>query len=110
MHIYIYISRREPRQRVRAHFRARLRVYTAHARSFKATVQPSWFDGRPALVLEYDQGDSLLWGTLLGMRDELREVAPGVWLGLGSMRATGGVRNAAPFVMWSAARKDRVGS
>ena len=36
---------------------------------------------------------------VLGMRDELREVAPGVLLGLGGMRASGGVRNAAPFVL-----------
>jgi len=29
----------------------------------------------------------------------VREVAPGVLLGLGSMRATGGVRNAAIFML-----------
>ena len=51
-------------------------------------------------MLDYSKGDSLLWGTVLGMRDELREVAPGIWLGLGSMALTGGMRNSAPFVMW----------
>lgn len=36
---------------------------------------------------------------MAGMRDELREVASGVMIGLGGMRVTGGVRNAAPFVL-----------
>ena len=43
-------------------------------------------------------GDAL-WGRVLFMRDELREVAPGVLLGLGSMGATGGIQNCAPFVL-----------
>jgi hypothetical protein len=30
---------------------------------------------------------------------QLREVVPGVLVGLGSFRATGGVRNCAPFVL-----------
>ena len=70
-------------------------------RGFSARADTSALDGRPALVLDYaarDVGD-LLWGRVLGMRDELREVAPGLLFGLGSMRATGGVRNAAPFVL-----------
>eukprot|EP00966_Prymnesium_polylepis_P292821 6763165-Prymnesium_polylepis.2 len=33
------------------------------------------------------------------MRDEIREVSPGLYFGLGSMAATGGPRNAAPFVL-----------
>ena len=45
-----------------------------------------------------EHGD-LLWGRVLGMRDELREVAPGVLLGLGSLAATGGAWNCAPFVL-----------
>jgi short-subunit dehydrogenase len=74
---------------------------SGYQHAFTATVQPSWLDGRPALVLDYDiAGGSVVWGRLLGMRDELREVAPGVWLGLGSMRASGGMLNSAPFVMW----------
>ena len=70
---------------------------------FRATVSPSWYDGKPALVLDYSAGDSWLWGRVLGMRDELREVSPGVWLGLGSFWATGGMRNSAPFLMFPAA-------
>ena len=38
----------------------------------------SWLDGRPALVLDY-QGTSLVYGRY---RDEIREVAPGLYLGL----------------------------
>lgn len=69
---------------------------------FAATVGPSAYDGKPCLILDYSAGDSFIWGTLLGMRDELRQVAPGVWLGLGSMLASGGMRNSAPFVLWPA--------
>ena len=72
-------------------------------RSFEARLENSRLDGRPALVLDYGAkgegvGDAL-WGRVLGMRDELREVAPGVLVGLGSMRASGGSRNCAPFVL-----------
>lgn len=70
--------------------------------AFAATVGPSAYDGKPCLILDYSTGDSILWGTILGMRDELRQVAPGVWLGLGSMLASGGMRNSAPFIMWPA--------
>ena len=79
--------------------------------AFTARVDASRLDGRPALILEYSNkgtgaGDSF-WGSTLGMRDELREVAPGVLLGLGSLRAFGGVRNCAPFVL---VRADSQGS
>lgn len=71
-------------------------------RPFKATVEPSLLDGQPclALVYGYSEGDAL-WGGVLGMRDELREVSPGLFLGLGSMRATGGMWNCAPFVLFA---------
>jgi hypothetical protein len=38
----------------------------------------SWLDGGPALVLDY-QGTSLVYGRY---RDEIREVAPGLYLGV----------------------------
>jgi len=41
------------------------------------------------------------------MRDELRLVAPGLMLGIGSMRVTGGVMNAAPFVLHGKHKKMR---
>ncbi|CAE7193577.1 ark1 [Symbiodinium sp. CCMP2592] len=71
------------------------------SRGFAASVAASQLDDRPALVLDYgdpEHGD-VLWGRILFMRDELREVGPGLLLGLGSMGATGGMPNCAPFVL-----------
>lgn len=39
---------------------------------------PSWLDGRPSLILDY-QGTSLVYGRY---RDEIRQVGPGLYLGL----------------------------
>lgn len=70
-------------------------------RSFTTSLSSSLLDGEPALVLDYGaDGGDFVWGTVAGMRDELREVAPGLFLGLGSMKVTGGAWNCAPFVMW----------
>ena len=71
-------------------------------RGFRWTTgAPSRFDGKPALVLDYAAAPTpdRTWGTVLRMRDELRELEPGVLLGLGSMGATGGMFNNAPFVL-----------
>ena len=70
---------------------------------FGAEIAASSIDGGPALVLDYSAPHSAdgLWGGVLGMRDELREVAPGVLIGLGSMTATGGALNCAPFVLFN---------
>jgi hypothetical protein len=38
---------------------------------------PSWYDGRPCLVLQYPPGTPIFGNT----RDELRELCPGLWLG-----------------------------
>jgi hypothetical protein len=38
----------------------------------------SWLDGKPSIILDY-QGTSLVWRNV---RDEIREVCPGVWLGV----------------------------
>ena len=40
-------------------------------------IGPSWYDGRPCLILAYPP-DTPIFGNA---RDELREVAPGLWLG-----------------------------
>ena len=48
-------------------------------RAIKAKVcfGPSWLDGKPSIIMDY--GDtSLVWEDV---RDELREVAPGLYLG-----------------------------
>ena len=44
---------------------------------------PSWLDGRPSLILDY-QGTSLVYGRY---RDEIREVSPGLYLGIMYTRA-----------------------
>lgn len=40
-------------------------------------IGPSWVDGRPAMLMEYPPGTAVLANT----HDELREVAPGLYLG-----------------------------
>lgn len=49
-------------------------------RAIRANVYDgeSWLDGKPALILDY-QGTSRVWNDV---RDEIREVCPGVWLGV----------------------------
>ncbi len=39
---------------------------------------PSWLDGRPSMILDY-QGTSRVYGK---NRDEIRQIAPGLYLGL----------------------------
>jgi hypothetical protein len=41
-------------------------------------VGESWVDGKPALIMDY-RGTSKVWSDV---RDELREVCPGVYLGI----------------------------
>lgn len=48
---------------------------------------PSWLDGRPSLILDY-QGTSLLYGRY---RDEIRQVGPSLYLGLMFARTREGV-------------------
>jgi hypothetical protein len=45
---------------------------------------PSWFDGKPSLILDYAQTSRVY----RNYRDEIREVAPGVYLGLMYDRTT----------------------
>jgi hypothetical protein len=40
-------------------------------------IGPSWVDGKPAVIIEYPPGTKLFWN----MHDELREIAPGLYLG-----------------------------
>jgi hypothetical protein len=39
---------------------------------------PSWVDGRPSIILDYPAGTPIFGN----MHDELREIAPGLYLGL----------------------------
>jgi hypothetical protein len=43
-----------------------------------AAEGPSWYDGLPCVVMEYPAGTPVF----ANMRDEIREVGPGVWLGM----------------------------
>ncbi len=73
----------------------------ALGRDFSWSISTSRRDGEEALVLNYAAAPTpdRLCGTVLRMRDELRELEPGVLLGIGSMAATGGMRNGAPFIV-----------
>ena len=49
-----------------------------------STTGPSWLDGAPSMILDY-RGTSRIYGNY---RDEIREVAPGLYLGLMYDRTT----------------------
>jgi hypothetical protein len=49
-----------------------------HLIKAKVYVAPSWFDGQPAIILDYSK-TSLLARKV---RDEIREVSPGTFLGI----------------------------
>src|SRR5262245_13764404 len=42
-----------------------------------AVIEPSWADGKPCVVLDHPAGTPVFGNA----RDELRQIAPGVWLG-----------------------------
>jgi hypothetical protein len=48
------------------------------SRPAKVYIGPSWFDGKEAIILDYC-GMSDKWGDV---RDEIREVCPGLYLGM----------------------------
>ncbi|MBI2921696.1 MAG: hypothetical protein HYY18_11490 [Planctomycetes bacterium] len=48
----------------------------------------SWFDGKPAIIVDY-QETSLLVAPI---RDEIREISPGVYLGMAYLRSKGRMR------------------
>lgn len=52
-------------------------------------VEPSWLDGQPSLVVRYSPS-ALVFRNV---RDELRQVGPGVWLGRSYSAATGRPKN-----------------
>lgn len=71
--------------------------HVAGLKVVKANVftDTSWFDGKPTLVFDYC-GASKLFGNV---RDEVREVAPGVYLGLTYLRKKDGPELAVFFVL-----------
>ena len=58
------------------------------AQVVRGNVYPgkSWLDGRPSLILDY-QGTSLVYGRY---RDEIRQIAPGLYLGVMFTRTSRG--------------------
>jgi hypothetical protein len=46
---------------------------------FKTSVQPSSIDGKPTIVLDYEQKGNPIF--IKAIHDEIREVAPGMYLG-----------------------------
>jgi hypothetical protein len=52
-------------------------------------TEPSWLDGQPCLVMQYAP-DAPVFGNV---RDELRQIAPDVWLGRSYDAATGHPKN-----------------
>ncbi len=51
---------------------------SVHLIKAKVYVAPSWFDGKPAIILDYSK-TSLLARRI---RDEIREITPGTYLGI----------------------------
>lgn len=60
-----------------------------NAVSADTRIEPSWLDGRPCLVIEYAPNAPVFGGV----RDEIRQIAPGVWLGHSYDTATGRPKN-----------------
>jgi len=52
---------------------------------FAMRVGASLYDGRPTIVIDYDRADNPPW--MRRVHDEIREVAPGLYLGLDLWRA-----------------------
>ena len=62
----------------------RILLFRINAVRAKVREGRSWFDGRPCIVLDYSE-TSLLASMV---RDEIREIEPGLWLGLAYMWRT----------------------
>lgn len=67
-------------------------------RAVKAAVYPgtSWLDGQPALISDYRETSPLIWRNV---RDEIREVAPGLYLGAMFRCESSGARFAVFFAL-----------
>ncbi len=75
---------------------------TAHNRTFGVNAVPmkvyegtSWRDGEPAIIVDY--ADS--WRRFSQVRDELREVSPGLYLGVTYLRKDTGPKEVMMFTL-----------
>ena len=62
------------------------RLVVGRAVKAKVFIGPSWLDGKPSVIIDY-KGTSWIAGAV---RDEIRMVAPGVYLGFAYVRAPDG--------------------
>ncbi|GMH55768.1 hypothetical protein TL16_g01987 [Triparma laevis f. inornata] len=74
---------------------------TTRFRDFKVERCPSKLDKQPCVALDYNIGgkhsrSSCVWR---GMRDELRMLQPGYYIGCGSMKVFGGMPNFTLFTL-----------
>jgi len=79
------------------------RTFAGRAVTARVFVGESWLDGRPTLVLDYADTSRLF----RGVRDEQREVAPGVYLGLTYLRKHAGPELALFYALDAGARPGR---
>ncbi len=63
---------------------------------FRTRIEPSAVDGRPCVYLDYEQPENPFF--IAKIRDEIREVAPDLWLGPAMAKTRGG----AVHVLWFA--------
>lgn len=62
------------------------RLTIGHVVKAKIFIGPSWLDGKPSVIIDY-KGTSWIAGAV---RDEIREVQPGVYLGFAYVRDENG--------------------
>jgi hypothetical protein len=71
------------------------RVFGVRAVKAKAYIGESYVDGKPSLVLDYAETSKLF----SKIRDEVREVSPGLWLGMAHERTPEGPEIKAWFTL-----------
>jgi hypothetical protein len=73
----------------------KIAVFNIHAVKAEVYAAASWFDGNEAIILDYSKTSFIA----RKIRDEIREIAPGLYLGqvyLGKYRVLNFVLNSAP--------------
>jgi hypothetical protein len=58
-----------------------------HVFPFASRIEPSIFDGKPTIIIDYDRDANPWW--MRAITDEIREVAPGLFLGLDLWKGRG---------------------
>jgi hypothetical protein len=72
-------------------------------KKMKTSITTSKYDGKDSFYLDYSAYDN---GLLLhSMRDEIRRINGGLYLGMGAMAASGGTLNPMPFILHGQAKQ-----